>query len=86
MTFHNAKSHVCNSKISLFPMLILNFCINLSCAFIVCLLYYVIKVCAASKFAGVSLEFVKESRLPKETNLCLMFGSKNPEKKAVPLA
>lgn len=54
----------------LFSMLLFHFCINC----IMCLLYYVIKVCAASEFAGVSLEFVKESSLPKETNLCLMFG------------
>lgn len=30
-----------------------------------CLLCYVIKVCAASEFAGVAVEFVKQSSLPK---------------------
>lgn len=50
-----------------------------------CLLCYVIKVCAASEFAGVAVEFVKQSSLPKESNLCPMFESKNPEKRQYPL-
>lgn len=50
-----------------------------------CLLYYAIKVCATSEFAGVAVGFVQESSLPKESNLCLMFESKNPEKKQYPL-
>lgn len=49
------------------------------------LLYYGIKICVASEFSGVALEFVKESSLPKESNLCLMFESNNPEKKQNPL-
>lgn len=38
------------------------------------------KVCAASEFAGVPPEFVKESILPKDSDLCLMIGSKKPGK------
>lgn len=35
--------------------------------FIVCSLYYAIKVCAASEIAEVALQFVKESGLPRVT-------------------
>lgn len=35
--------------------------------FIVCWLYYAIKVCAGSEIAGVALQFLKESGLPKVT-------------------
>lgn len=53
--------------------------------FIVCSLYYAIKVCAASEIARISLQFVKESSPPKESNLCLMSESKKTEKKNHPL-
>lgn len=43
--------------------------------FTVCLLYYAIKDCVASEIPGVSLPFVKEGSLPKESNPYLMSGT-----------
>lgn len=51
----------------------------LSFWFIVCSLYYAIKICAASEVGGFSWKFVEESSFPKESNLCLMSGWKPPK-------